>query len=276
MKWLNDNRADAVGTWTSVNTSDPYFPPANLQNFLTAKVWRSGVAIAQERLLLDLGSTTAPGVDWHLILHGHNFDQVVSGAATILVEGHTSNSWGSPSFSHAIAAASWGVTVAGNGTAFLLIPASATGPGLRWWRISMLKNNATDLLQIGRAYIGPALDVGEPGQPDQNGLTRAYAELVNKDSSILGQVYTEQRAQFLRISGKVSVMTEATLDSLRAIWRLVGTWKPLFIIVVPEDWPTGTWSKPYYVRLGAPPQEQLKDYGASYQWDVPLSFEEQL
>lgn len=274
MLWMYDNKADS-GTWTSVNTSDPYYPPANLQNFLMAKVWRSGVAVATERLVLDLGAATAPGVKWYLNLGGHNFNSICSGAASILVEGHTSNSWGTPTFSTTIPAAQWGVNAAtGNGVAFLEI--SSTYAGLRWWRISMVKNNATDLLQIGRASIGPGVDTGVVGDPDLNSVARAFAELANKDVSIGGQVYAEQRAQFIRLKGKISATPEATAALLRVIWPTIGTWKPFFLQMVPADWPTGTLSLSYYVRLATNIEEQVAAYGAGYLWNIPLSFEEQL
>lgn len=267
MLWMYDNKADTLGTWTSVNTSDPSFPPANLQNFLAAKVWRSGAAVATERLLLDLGAATAPAAKWYLVLHAHNFSDVLTGDVT--VEGHTSNSWGSPTFTDTIPAAEWG-----GGTAFLEIP--AVSAGLRWWRISMVKTNAADVLQIGRASLGPGYLSDDSGDPDLPSLERAWAELVNRDASVLGQVYAEQRAQFWRIKGKVTAMPEATAAALRTIWQTVGTWKPFFIMVYPTGWPTDTWGVPYYVHLAAPPTEPLRGYGAGYLWDVPFSFEEQL
>lgn len=274
MLWMTVNNAD-TGTWTSTNTSDPYFPVANLQNFLAAKVWKSGVAVAQERLTLDLGAGSSPAVKWYLNIHNHNFNAIVSGAASITVEGNATNAWGAPTFSDTIPLAEWGVNAAtGYGTAFLEIAAAYAG--LRYWRISILKNNTTDVLQIGRISLGAGLDTGDAGDPDFGSFARAYAELVNKDSSILGQVYSEQRNQFTRLKGKVSVTPEATAALLRVIWPYVGTWRPFFIQVLPTGWPSDTLSKPYYMRLASPMEEQLQAYGAGYLWNLPLSFEEQL
>lgn len=267
MLWLYENKADSLGTWSSVNTSDPSFPPSNLQNFLAAKVWRSGTTSALEQLLLDLGATTTPAVKWYLVIHAHNWADVVTGDVTI--EGHTSNTWTSPTFTDTIPAAEWG-----GGTAFLEIP--AVSAGLRWWRISMTKTGATAKLQIGRISLGPGALTADDGTPDMAGLERTWAEQVNRESGILGQVYAEQRAQFWRIKGKVTAMTETTAAALRPIWQACGTWKPFFILINPEGWPTDTWGTPYYVRLAAPPTEPLRGYGAGYLWDVPLSWEQQL
>lgn len=272
MLWMYDNKAQA-GTWTSQNGSDPQFLVSNLQNFLAAKVWKSTATLPTERLTLDLGATTTPAVKWYLNLHANNFADVLQG--DIVVEGNATNVWTSPTFSDVIPAAEWGTNQAtGNKTAFLEIGSAFAG--LRYWRITMVKNNGTDILQIGIGYLGPGLDTGDAGDPEFGSFGRTFAELVNKDSSILGQVYAEQRANFNRLRGRIPVTPEATEALLRVIWPFVGTWRPFFLQVRPDAWPTDTLSVPFYVRMTTPVDENLAGYGAGYLWTLALAFEEQL
>ncbi len=135
------NLIDAGSAPTAL-TTDLLYPVENMQNQRLAKRWRSTDASAQT-IVVNLGSAQA--VDTLAIL-GHN----LQGSATVIVEAHTSDSWGTPALS--------AITLTYNAGAILKYLAAAQT--FQYWRYTLNDPTNTDgYVEVGRPWLGEYLAI---------------------------------------------------------------------------------------------------------------------
>jgi hypothetical protein len=139
MRISYNNFVDAVSSGSIVASSDmPNFEVINLQNQRLAVKWGTDSASSQT-VVVTFPTASAYSITTAAIL-GHN---IVSGT-TVYIQAHTSNSWGSPSFSTAL-------TVIENGAILKFI----TAQEYQYWRFLINQGD----LEIGRVWLGDHIDI---------------------------------------------------------------------------------------------------------------------
>ncbi len=153
------NLIDA-GTAPTVLTEDLLYPLENLQNQRLAKRWRSTTPTAQT-IIFDLGSAQA--IDTLAVL-GHN----LQGSATVIVEAHTSDSWGTPALS--------AISLTYNTGAILrYLSAPET---YRYWRYTLDDPTNTDgYVEAGILWLGTFLALN-PSSLDAFTVTKKRGDTV--------------------------------------------------------------------------------------------------
>jgi hypothetical protein len=265
MLWMTRNLAD-LGTWASVEGSDPYYPVANIQHEQTYKVWKSLGAAATEKLRLSLGAEYAELDDkiTRVIIHGHNFDSTWS----VKVEAGNDNTFASFVYdSGALDPSDYP-----DGTIFLSIPADEAMQPYQYIQITITKPAASSIAQVGRVYVGEAYDAGVDGRPDYTGVSRERVDPSPVSYSPGHQRFVERKAQFDMVALDFSYMPEAVIDQLRDIYYSLGKGTPFFLQIDP----TGTLNRAYYMGFASNFPEKVVAYGSDYYWDHRLSLEQQL
>ena len=252
MQLFYNNLTDA-GTWyLNAGTTNPAYPIENLLDYRAAVIWK---AIVGSMAANDLGAAGAGTEDWQFIAYG------LTDVTTICLllysdDGVSFTTLGAP------------IAVV-DGIASVVIDAADTAH--RYWAIVPITSDSSDV-QVSRCYIGPILDTGPEGDPDFGNYGQDFSERTNRDYSVLGQKYAEQRAQFKTRRMTLPLVPETTEALLRAFLEAVGTWKPFFMILstaTPMD-------QVFYGSFQSNPTEQLQDYGSGFLWRVPLVIEQQL
>ncbi len=153
------NLIDAGSAPTAL-TTDLLYPVENMQNQRLSKRWRSTDASAQT-IVINLGSAQA--VDTLAIL-GHN----LQGSATVIVEAHTSDSWGTPALS--------AISLTYNAGAILKYLASAET--YQYWRYTLNDPTNTDgYVETGRPWLGTFLAI-DPSSLDSFTVTKRRSDTV--------------------------------------------------------------------------------------------------
>jgi len=140
MRIAYENLIDAATAPTAL-TESLLYPIENVQNGRLAKRWRSTAATAQT-VVVDLGS--AQDVDTMAVL-GHN----LSGSAAVTVEAHTSDSWGSPSFTTSMTYST--------GAILKFLGSAET---YQYWRFTLDDGSNSDgYVEAGRLWLGTYLAI---------------------------------------------------------------------------------------------------------------------
>ena len=250
----------------TASSQNAYWPAANLyQSPLACDVWRSAFGNSTETLTIPLGgsykSTDYPnGLD-------------------LLVD-----SWNAYTACSAVTA-----TLTGPGTVINLTPAAlvngqpvpqrfniplnaSTGTTAIVLTFTMQSPGSSTYMQVGKIFLGPYYDSGDQGSPDVKGFTRTFDELTNTDTSVLGQDFSEMRAQFWSGTIKMSAVSEAVQSGLRTLaYEVLGTFTPFWVIIDPEVGATAELGYPRYCKITKKPTEQMVTYGAGWVWSVSLA-----
>ncbi len=275
MKWYSDAYSNLakVGTGITATSSDPYFPVANINGSpLACDVWRSAASGAgsggtSEYLTIDLGGGYVAadypnGLD--LLIDSWTADQFCNGAIVAQLVGPSTLIVLSASPLTATAPIRFNLTLDAS------TPTTAV-------KLIFARRVADTAVQVGKILLGAAFDSGAQGSPDNAGFTRTFAELVNKDKSILGQSYSELRASFWAATIALPLVGEAIQAGIREYFlEAVGTHTPFWLIVNPDDTSTTQLGTPRYVKMTTPPTEKTVTYGAEQVWALSLSLEKQL
>lgn len=188
-----------------------------------------------------------------LILGDHN----LTSAATIVLKGHTADSWGSPSFSEAIV---W------NEEKIIHYPSAAQT--YKYWQIQITDAaNPDGYIEIGELYLGSYLE-----------LTKNYVEGYSEETDLLKDTnstpYGVERDRFynsqLTFSFNFSAMDAADVTDMKTliaaiVSRSAGTFKPLWF-----NKDSATPNETWLVKLASLP---VKHRTRSY-YDMPLNFKE--
>lgn len=147
----NSNYIDnATITSSSEATS---LPDDNVNDPLRTKVWRA-TGDTSEWIKFDLGSAQA--VDLCCIFN-HNF----SASATVVLEGNSSDSWGTPAYQETFEYHS-GVLILSGGVAAHNLPAT-----YQFWRITIADpTNSDGYVEAGIIYIGSVFEFQRDWQQD--------------------------------------------------------------------------------------------------------------
>ena len=140
MRIAYTNLIDAGSAPTTL-TEDLLYPEENLQNQRLAKRWRSTDPSAQT-IVCNLGSAQAVNT---IAILGHN----ISSAATLTIEAHTSDSWGSPSYTTSLTY-----------TAGAILKYLSAAQTYQYWRFTVDDgSNADGYVEVGRFWLGDYISI---------------------------------------------------------------------------------------------------------------------
>lgn len=245
-RWMYDNLVDAATLTAS--SEEATLPVENIQNEQRSKPWQTGTSVADEWVVLDLGSAQAFTC---AVLLDHD---LTSGDSAIAIEANATDSWGAPSFSQAL------TRVAGP------IAAYFASQSYRYVRIKLTKSSAGEARSIGRVFVGTYLD-----SATISSLNFDKVDPSPETKSIGGQSYHDIRPSFDRISVDFEVEAKAVRDSLEAMFDDVGKHTAIFVSlnhdVEPVDWI-------YYVKIKN--DMKLTAVASTNNWRTAIQLEEQL
>ncbi len=248
--YTTDLMADATLTPTSENSQ---FPVSFVQNFQPRKQWHTGGTVADENVVIDLGS--AMTVD-AFVVAAHNFDGTET---TVKIQGNATDSWGAPTVDETL------TVVVGQP-----FKAKFTGASLRYWRFIFTKAAAGQVKQIGRLWLGTEVDTGMLGDPDYKGASQSTNDRSVVGKSIGGQSYIEIKNQFESFSLDLSLVPEATMATYVTEFEAVGTHTPYFIEISAQAPMDRLW----YVRNTNSLKRKVEAFDSQFHWNTNLNLEE--
>ena len=252
MRIFYNNLIDADAVAISETSEVSTLPSSNVTDELRGKVWRTGTSTALEAVIFDLGSAQAVT---SCIILDHT---LTSGDSLIRIQGHTSDSWGSPSFSQTF-------TYAAD-----ILSAVFSTQTYRYWRFTFTKSAAGESRDIGRIFLGPYYETEEA--PDYDGLDITEDDLSRKQVSLGGQEYTEQLERWRMVRCQFTHISQTMKDNLTTYARAVGQATSHFIQAASSS----PFDTIYYVKLRNAPKFGVKAMDSSAVWDTTLDYKEQL
>jgi len=253
MRLFYSNLIDlGVGTITG-SSAVATLPAANVAHEFRAKVWRTGTSTAAESIVFDLAS--AQTVTAFIAL-----DHTLTASDTLIkIQGHTSDSWGSPAFTQVL------------GYAAGPIAAVFLARTYRYWRFTFTKSSAGVSRDIGRIFLGTHYETAE--QPDYAGYGETVEDNTQLVKSVGGQTYADAQASYRVIKVDFSDTPQAQSAALAALIAYVGRSKSFFVQIdtsAPLD-------EILYVKLSHAFARKVSAWDAEFHWDIKgLEFEEQL
>ncbi|OPL13101.1 MAG: hypothetical protein AVO39_11045 [delta proteobacterium MLS_D] len=222
-------------------------PDDNAVHDFIAKKWRT-TGDSAEWITFDLGAATKITM---LAIFGHN----LTGDATVLLQGHTADSWGDPDYSQAL-------TIDDHVIILFL------DKTYRYWHITIADGSNPDgYIEAGR------ICAGEYYEPGVNVTQEVQKQLI--DPSILQESEGRQGYAIERDVYRVFDVTFADIDrdqqeELIDIFRDVKNIHPLVFALDPDDYPN---EDTLYCKITTPLTQTLRalEYG-----DVPITFEEKV
>ena len=252
MRLFYNNLIDASGVVITETSEVSTLPSSNVVHELRGKVWRTGTSVALEAIVFDL--LTAQAVTACIILD----HTITSGDSLIKIQGHTSDSWGSPSFSQTITYAADIIT-----TVF----ASQT---YRYWRFTFTKSAAGVSRDVGRIFLGTYVEPDE--DPDYDGYQESAEDQSRRQVTLGGQEYTELLDGYLMLKGDFTHITNTNKGLLKTYAQTVRQAVSHFIQVST----TSPWDGVYYVKLRNAPKFKAAALETNPVWNTSLEWKEQL
>lgn len=255
MRMFATNLIDAAATVLSSSSADANYPLANLKNELRGLLWKTGVAVALEYVVFDLGSAQA--VTSFIIL-----DHDLLGTETLVkIQGNATDSWGAPTFSQTIT-----VVV---GAPITTVFASQS---FRYWRFTFTKPAAANTRQFGRLFLGVYQEFTEA--PDFDGFAPKDVDLSARQRTTGGQIYSDVRDMYRMFALDYPVVPQASVDILRGVVRTVGMFKSFFCQITPGS--SGEIGEQLYVKFAKLPEPKVSAFDSSLHYDFRVELEEVL
>jgi hypothetical protein len=207
----------------SVSSTSSGLPVTNLQDKLIRKVYRTGGQYT-EYVVFDAAAATA--IDM-LFIGGLNLTK----NATVLWQGHTSDSWGSPALNTTLTIAT---DTQGNALSYVAHFYSSVKE-YRYWRLVVNDgSNATSSLNVGRVMGGRAI---EPTRNLREGFALDVIDPSRFRQTAGRQGYANTRSSYRTMSYSVFNVGETQQDELLGIYAEVGQHTALVVALDPETRP---------------------------------------
>lgn len=254
MRILYQNLIDLAATVLTAGTADPSFPVTNLAQEHRSNPYRTGITIAGETVVIDLGSAMAVTA---VILLDHT---LTNSDTNIKLEGNATNSWGAPSFSQALTYAS--------GTIIQVFSSQS----FRWWRLSFTKSAAGETRDIGRMFLGTYYaPTDNPSDATDNNAD--LTQIVRTEG---GQIYADVQSGFRTKEVDFEAIPQTQRDAFRTFADYVGIHTSFWIQI--DETLAGEFPEALYCKLSEKPT--FKPHGfyptGGLAWDTTLKLEEQL
>jgi hypothetical protein len=231
------------------------FPVENLANDQRSNPWRTGASTATERVVIDLGSAQLVQA---LILLDHD----ILVGETITIEASATANWAAPDYTSAV---TW------SAGPLLLMTGNRT---YQYWRLSIAKTGSAVVREIGRAFLGPFLQFGEP--PDYAGFKRKPVSMTTSATSSGGQVYSSARDSSREIELSFSAFGQSDLDDVTIFYSAVDLHTSFFVVVDETASVGSEFATPMYCKLKDLPGPEVEGEDAETLYKFKLSLKEQL
>ena len=209
-------------TITGSSQANADLVPANVVHDHVSKMWRT-TGKASENIVFDLGTATK-------ITAFSMFTFNLPASATVPLQANASNSWGSPSYSHAL-------TIATDADGAVL-PRIVyfLDQTYRYWRVLLADSgNTATYLQIGRIAAGEYYELAR--NINQNFNITMYDP--SEGDRVPGrQTFFRNRNRYRRATVKYNLQSQAQTDKLSAIMLKTGNSRPLVLALDPTDRPS--------------------------------------
>lgn len=209
------------GATLTYNSQASALPATNLQNEIVRRPWRTAGITQQAWVVYDLGTATLVNCAG---IFGHN----LRATAAITLQGHASDSWGSPTFNVALT-----IITDPDGVVHEKAMTLAQGT-FRYWRLAIQDpGSVATYWEIGRLMAGNAFTPSVP-------YTLEDPQRVQVDPSILDmtegqQAYSRLRTQYGRYRMRFENLERTDQDAFLALFRNRGQVKPLMAVLDPTD-----------------------------------------
>ena len=253
MRLYVTNVIDGAAVAITAGSEASGFPAINLANAQRTMLYRCGTTFSTETLVFDLGSALAAD---SLILLDHS----ILNTTTITLQANTTNAWGAPAFSSAVAwQSSW-------------ILHSFASQTYRYWRLVVAKAAAGQQFDIGRLHLGPVVAPADP--PDFDGFSRNMIDLSLSQRSVSGQLYCDPRPQARRLELEFTWIRDAQKLQFVNALEAMGLHTPFFVRV--DETASDELAEPVYCRFQEVPKFELAGFDGANYWDTNLRLEEAL
>lgn len=207
----------ATGTHTGTNVGSTIGFDISANDTGATSYTADFVRIHSEEWVKINRGASAPGVT-AIALRYNNF----STNATIQIQGHSSDSWGSPSYNQVLAV---------NNALMFHFPASAQS--LQWWRIRVRDRvNSNGYIELGRAFVGTYFS---PTVNCRTDYSVGWEDPSDIDESDGGQISSNKKTKFEIPVYVFEYATAADLASFRTMWNYCGRTKEFFFIRDRDD-----------------------------------------
>ena len=220
---------DAATITSSSEATD--FADDNVVHEFVAHPWRT-TGKASEWIKFDLGAATTLTC---VGIFAHN----LTANATLTLQAHASDSWGSPTNSQALTLATDADSVVYEQIVFCL------SQQFRWWRITFADaGNAASYIQVGRIMAGSFYEFA---RNYNSNIRRALLDPSESAQTPGRQDYTRTRKRYRQYTLGVRLQTEAQAEKMEAIFRKIGNEKPCVLMADYSNKPTA-WSMYGYLK----------------------------
>lgn len=249
-------RDQAQGATLSASSASYGFPVANLATQVLGTPWMSDSLLTTESIVIDLGvDGDAYGVDAFALL-GHD---LAAGDSGLTLQANSSNSWGSPAYSHAC---TWRA-----GTLAEFLPAHQH---YRYWRFVFSKG-AAGTRQAGRLMLGLSYEC--PKQPLETGFRWGREDLSVKSRTPDGQSYADRGAILRTLDLQWAKVSDAQAAEFQALGDALGTTGAFLLSGDPENHPADWLLYGTLKTLGG--AEYAGYWDNADAWDLALSMGEE-
>lgn len=253
--------AIAAAAITSTSEASSELGPENVAHDHVSKVWRTGGSVADEYVTFDLGSAQAAT---SVIIFAHTLTALDFAANAVELRKSTDNF-----AANDVLVASTSTFTAGA----IVLTFSSTSS--RYWRIKFTKDNAADVRDIGRVFLGTYETF--TGLPDWDGLKIKPRDMSQTDRSEGGQTYSCVRPQYREVSFDASALNQTEVGVLKTISEEVGTHTPFFIIAI-ESGSDAESAETLYVKFTQIPERNTAGMGSdgNLAWDGEWKMAEEI
>jgi len=220
---LYDSLVDAATITSSTEATD--LTDDQAVNYFPGKKWRT-TADTSQWIKFDLGSAKALTC---IGIFGHNF----ASGATVTLEGHTADSWGTPDFTQTLE-----IVTDGNSNVLTQIVEFFASTSKRWWRITIEDGSNPDgYIEIGRIMAGAYYEFVVNYS---NGAQKTLVDPSHFQETMAHQPYVSKSVVHWRYSIAFNSMLDTQMKKLEAIVRQIGRGGPFMVSLDPTDNPTQT------------------------------------
>lgn len=221
-RFLYDNKWN-TGTLTA-SSENANFPASRTRHRWHTRTWRTeDTYITDQWLKLNRGSSS-PAITAAAIRF-NNFT-----GETISIQGHASDSWGSPTYNQA-----W--TVNNKIMVHFLISSQA----LQWWRF-LMTNTVVSYVEVGWVFLGTYF---EPARNFNYGVAHNPEDPSLIQYSEGGQISTIQRPKYFGKDYTFSHFKQTEKEEFDVVFDAVGYSKGFIFVEDPDD----AYNTSYYVRF---------------------------
>jgi len=243
IRFMHDNLIDYSGVVITSSTEDSGFPLSNLlvDNFSTHFRTTADASQWIKFNLLSAKAVTAFAIRYHNL----------TAAATVVLEGHSSDAWGAPEVSEA-------VTVTDD---IIILYLSGTK---QWWRVTIDDAaNPDGIIKIGRPFLGPYFE------PGRNYITPRTSPIIDpsiKMYSSGGGLHVERENTYRAPTYEWGLIKAVDFASFEAMFETVGANKAFFVCENADH--ATPYLVTYYLHNLADSWGMGQAYGTTYQGPV--------